>query len=150
MALFNVVRRNLELYRRPAGIISQPGLAGPRCGSESGLLSAPNCWTPPEKPMDWAPLDNLCRQIIAVNPKVLLVPRVGADAPDWWLDSHPGARMVYDGDKVVNHSCVSDRAYRAAVCRTPGEDLPPPFARPFRTTLPASIPAGRIRANGST
>jgi hypothetical protein len=24
--------------------------------------------------------------------------------------------MVYDGDKVANHSCVSDRAYRADVC----------------------------------
>ena len=24
--------------------------------------------------------------------------------------------MVYDGDQVVNHSCVSDRAYRADVC----------------------------------
>ena len=24
--------------------------------------------------------------------------------------------MIYDGNKIVNHSCISDRAYRAAVC----------------------------------
>ena len=41
------------------------------------LGSAPNCWTPPEEPINWTPLDTLCRQIIAVNPNVLLVPRVG-------------------------------------------------------------------------
>lgn len=79
-------------------------------------FSAPNCWTEPEKPQDWQALDNLCRQIIAVNPKVLLVPRVGADAPGWWLDRHPDSRMVYDGDQVLKHSCVSDREYRADVC----------------------------------
>ncbi len=52
-------------------------------------FSAPNCWTPPEKPLDWQTLDDLCRQIIEVNPKALLVPRVSGYAPDWWLKLHP-------------------------------------------------------------
>ena len=116
VALYSVVGGTWNYIGGPPGsFLSQVALARD-AGVNLVSFSAPNCWTPPEKPVDWAPLDNLCRQIIAVNPKVLLVPRVGADAPDWWLQRNPGARMVYDGDKVVNHSCVSDRAYRAAVC----------------------------------
>lgn len=79
-------------------------------------FAAPTCWAPPEKPQDWAPLDALCRRIIAINPNVLLVPRVSANAPDWWLKAHPEARMVYDGQTPYPVACVSDRAYRAAMC----------------------------------
>jgi hypothetical protein len=78
-------------------------------------FTAPECWGPPEQPDDWSALDSLCRQIVAVNPKVLLVPRVGADAPPWWLERHPDSRMVYDLNHVrPDHASVSDRAYRAA------------------------------------
>ena len=116
VALYSVVGGTWNYIGGPPGsFLSQVALARD-AGVNLVSFSAPNCWTPPEKPIDWAPLDDLCRQIIAVNPKVLLVPRVGADAPDWWLQRNPEARMVYDGDKVVNHSCVSDRAYRADVC----------------------------------
>lgn len=76
-------------------------------------FAAPTCWAPPEQAQEWAPLDALCRRIIAVNPDVLLVPRVSANAPHWWLQRHPDARMVYDGSTPVNVACVSDRAYRA-------------------------------------
>jgi len=99
----------------PASFLNQVALARD-AGVDLVSYSAPNCWAEPEKPQHWEALDTLCRQIIAVNPKVLLVPRVGADAPDWWLERHPQSRMVYDGDKEVRHSCVSDRAYRADVC----------------------------------
>ena len=116
VALYSVVGGTWNYIGGPPGsFLSQVALARD-VGVNLVSFSAPNCWTPPATPVDWAPLDNLCRQIIAVNPKVLLVPRVGADAPDWWLWRNPGARMVYDGDKVVNHSCVSDRAYRTDVC----------------------------------
>ncbi len=84
--------------------------------SWSGYPLSADCWTPPETPIDWTPLDNLFRRIIAVNPKVLLLPRVNANAPGWWLERNPGARMVYDGDQVGTVSCVSDRAYRAELC----------------------------------
>jgi hypothetical protein len=116
VALYSVVGGTWTYIGGPPGsFLSQIALARD-AGVNFVSFSAPNCWTPPEKPIDWAPLDDLCRQIIAVNPTVLLVPRVGADAPDWWLQRNPAARMVYDGDKIVNHSCISDRAYRAAVC----------------------------------
>jgi hypothetical protein len=116
VALYSVVGGTWNYIGGPPGsFLSQVALAR-NLGVNLVSFSAPNCWTPPGTPVDWAPLDNLCRQIIAVNPKVLLVPRVAADAPDWWLQRNPQARMVYDGDKVANHSCVSDRAYRADVC----------------------------------
>ncbi|MCY3024526.1 MAG: beta-galactosidase, partial [Planctomycetota bacterium] len=116
VALYSVVGGTWNFVGGPpGGFLGQVSLARD-AGVNLVSYSAPNCWTPPEKPVDWTPLDTLCRQIIAVNPKVLLVPRVEADAPAWWLQQHPGARMVYDGDKIANHSCVSDRAYRADVC----------------------------------
>jgi hypothetical protein len=79
-------------------------------------FAAPTCWAPPEQTQDWSPVDALCRRIIAVNPNVLLVPRFSANAPGWWLDRHPEARMVYDGKTVYPVACVSDRAYRADMC----------------------------------
>ncbi len=82
----------------------------------TGYPANADCWSPPEVPVNWAPIDNLFREIIAVNPKVLLLPRIKANAPDWWLQRHPEARMVYDGDKIANISCVSDRTYRADLC----------------------------------
>lgn len=116
VSLYSVVGGNWNFIGGPPGaFLSQVALARD-AGVNLVSFSAPNCWTAPDQPIDWTPLDNLCRQIMAVNPKVLLVPRVGADAPDWWLNSHPGSRMVYDGDQVINHSCVSDREYRVDVC----------------------------------
>jgi hypothetical protein len=74
------------------------------------------CWMPPEQPQDWTPLDTACRKIIAVHPDVLLVPRIGADAPRWWRERHPEALMVYDdGSATGSVACVSDRTYRAEV-----------------------------------
>jgi hypothetical protein len=76
-------------------------------------FAAPSCWNPPDKEVNWAPLDDLCRSIIAVNPKVLLVPRVGADAPGWWLERHPDAAMIYEGGVRGHKASVSHRQYRA-------------------------------------
>jgi len=79
-------------------------------------FAAPTCWAPPEQAQDWSPVDALCRRIIAVNPNVLLVPRFSANAPHWWIERHPEARMVYDGATPAPVACVSDRAYRADIC----------------------------------
>ncbi len=79
-------------------------------------FAAPTCWAPPEQKQDWTPLDALCRRLIAVNPNILLVPRFDANAPHWWQERHPEARMVYDGKTVAPVACVSDRAYRADMC----------------------------------
>ncbi len=116
VALYSVVNGQWGFIGGPPGaFLNQVALARD-AGVNLVSFSAPNCWTPENTPQDWTSLDNLCRKIIAVNPKVLLVPRVGANAPGWWLREHPDARMVYDGDKVSEYSCISHRAYRADVC----------------------------------
>lgn len=115
-ALYNVSGGTWNFIGGPPGsFLSQVSLARD-AGVNLISFAAPNCWTSEDKPADWAPLDNLCRQIAAVNPGVLLVPRMDANAPDWWLKKHPDARMVYDGNKIAHYSCVSDRAYRVDVC----------------------------------
>lgn len=119
----------------PGPFLSQVALARD-AGVNLVSFSAPECWSPPERPLDWSPIDSLCRRIISVNPNVLLVPRVGADAPGWWLERHPQSRMVYDLDKVrADHASVSDRAYRAdaaahleRLCRHLCEAFPRHFA----------------------
>lgn len=136
VALFNVTGGTWNFIGGPPGtFLSQVALARD-AGVNLVSYSAPGCWTEPEKPQDWQSLDNLCRQIITVNPKVLLVPRVGADAPPWWLKRHPDARMVFD-DKVIDdtHASPSDRQYRAdacahleALCRHLTETFPGHFA----------------------
>ena len=112
-AIYRVANGAWTSIGGPAGpFLSQVALARD-AGVNLVSFGAPECWGPPEKPNDWSPIDNLCRQIIASNRKVLLVPRVGVDAPDWWLRQHPKALMVYDLDQPGRKSCVSDRAYRA-------------------------------------
>lgn len=97
--------------------------------------SMPNCWTPPEQPIDWRSLDKVCQDIIDVHPKALLLPRVGGNAPGWWLERHPEARMVYEGDKPGRYATVSSRKYRAdaaahleQLCRHLTEAFPDHFA----------------------
>ncbi len=98
-------------------------------------FGAPSCWTAPEEELDFAPMDEVCESIIAVNPNVLLVPRVGANAPSWWLERHPEARMVYEGDAPGRFASVSHRQYRAdaaahleKLCRHLTERFPDNFA----------------------
>ncbi len=98
-------------------------------------FGAPSCWSPPDRETNWSPLDDLCRSIIAVNPRVLLLPRVGCDAPGWWLTEHPDAHMLYEGDQRGKKASVSHRQYRAdaaahleKLCRHLAETFPDRFA----------------------
>jgi len=135
-ALYQVANSTWTHIGGPPGpFLSQVCLARD-AGVNLVSFSAPECWDPPEKPVDWTPIDSLCRRIIAVNPNVLLVPRVGAEAPGWWLERHPQARMVYDLNQGrLDHASVSGRAYRAAaaahleqLCRHLCEAFPRHFA----------------------
>ena len=73
-------------------------------------------WTPPEAPENYEKLDRECARLIALNPKVLLVPRLMTDAPVWMLKRHPEIRMVYDTGFNLGMSSVSSRLYRQAAC----------------------------------
>lgn len=134
-AVYQVINGEyLNIGGPPGPFIEQVALARD-AGVNLVSFSAPGCWSPPEQPQDWRPLDNLCRKIIAVNPKVLLVPRVGADAPDWWLQRHLEARMIYDSNQPGKLASVSHRGYRAdaaahleLLCRHLMEVFPNHFA----------------------
>ncbi len=134
-AVYQVINGEyLNIGGPPGPLLEQVALARD-AGVNFVSFSAPNCWSPPEQPQDWRPLDTLCRQIIAANPKALLVPRVSGYAPDWWLLQHPEARMVYDTNQPGVFASISHRPYRAAtaahleeLCRHLTKTFPDHFA----------------------
>lgn len=73
-------------------------------------------WTPPEEPEHYEKLDRECARLIAINPQILLVPRLMTDAPVWLLKRHPEIRMIYDTGFNLGMSSVSSRLYRKAAC----------------------------------
>jgi len=97
--------------------------------------SMPTCWFPPEEPENWEAIDIVMRRIIDVHPNALIVPRVSANAPPWWLERHPEARMMFEDGKPGRLSTVSSRPYRRDVsthieklCRHLCEAFPNHFA----------------------
>ena len=73
-------------------------------------------WNPPEDPEDYRRIDAECERLKAINPRVLLVPRIMTDAPVWLLRRDPEMRMVYDTGFNLAMSSVSSRTYRKAAC----------------------------------
>jgi len=69
-----------------------------------------NCWHDGKD--DWGPYDAQFRQLIALDPKIRLVPRVTANAPAWWLRKHPECAMVFEGGVTGTYASVSSRLYR--------------------------------------
>jgi len=53
-------------------------------------------WPEPGTPADWSAVDSACEQVLRVNPKALLLPRVGLYPPAWWTAKHPGDAMRWD------------------------------------------------------
>lgn len=94
--------------------LSQVALAR-NAGVDLISFGASITWTPPGQEPNWTPLDTICRRIIDVNPNALLLPRLSAEAPRWWLERYPEARMVYDQEVDDAKACVSNRTYRADV-----------------------------------
>jgi len=100
--------------------------------------SMPACWRPPEEPSNWSGIDVVMRRIIDAHPTSLIVPRVSANAPGWWLERHPETRMMFEGGKPGKYCTVSSRKYRRDVAR-----------RRSLRTLRACIRRDRTARNGS-
>lgn len=73
-------------------------------------------WMPPGEEAAYDKIDRECARLIALNPNVLLVPRVKADAPPWLLARDPSLKMKFARGFTVEMSSVSSRAYRRAAC----------------------------------
>lgn len=69
-------------------------------------------WPAPGESADWAATDLACEQVLAANPHALLVPRFGADPPDWWRHAHPEASMTWEDGSQQHHAVVSSPLYR--------------------------------------
>ena len=85
-------------------------------GVNIATFCASNGWTEPEKAPNWDALDAVCRRLVAANPNVLLLPRIGMNAPSWFLARHPEVKMSFDDGFVMNSASVSSRLYRQAAC----------------------------------
>ena len=94
-----------------------------RMASEAGIdivsYICGDSWTGSGEDCDFAELDAMSDRILRANPKALLVPRFGLDAPEAWLRRHPAARMRYDctTGQVSRMASVSSPEYRKAACR---------------------------------
>jgi len=74
-------------------------------------------WFPPDAPTNkWAASDAIVRNLIAANPHVLVIPRVAATAPGWYMAKHPEIRNVYDNGFVAGTCSLSDPQYRRDAC----------------------------------
>lgn len=66
----------------------------------------PTPWPRPGEEADWKAVDTVVEQILSVNPRAKLVPRVGLMPPQWWFDKHPGEVMEWREPKAHH-----DRVY---------------------------------------
>ncbi len=69
-------------------------------------------WPPPGKTVDWTLPESQCQKVLDANPDALLLPRIGVDAPQWWLDAHPDDAMVWDTAPQGRYASVASPAYR--------------------------------------
>ena len=53
-------------------------------------------WPQPGEQVRWSSVDSACRDVLDANPKALLLPRIGMDAPLWWQRAHREETMVWD------------------------------------------------------
>ena len=96
----------------PGVFLKQVGQAAD-VGVKIVTFPLPTCWQPPEEPRNWSAADAVIQELLDAYPDTLLLPRVGANAPPWWLDRHPDSRMLYDDGHRGPMATVSDRQYRA-------------------------------------
>ena len=69
-------------------------------------------WPAPGEPADWGATDTACEQVLAANPKAFLLPRFGADPPDWWRRAHPDDVMTWEDGSQQHHAVVASPRYR--------------------------------------
>lgn len=92
-------------------------------GAQFVSFGIPSIWEKETGEWDPRTLDLLVRQVLAANPNALLIPRIGMDAPAWWLNQHPDEEMVWHGVTperlAAKHrkESVSSKLYREAACK---------------------------------
>ena len=102
------------LLGAPTGPFEQQIRLAAAAGVDWVSFPCPLPWPEPGQEAAWGSVDAACRQVLSVNPKALLLPRIGMHPPTWWLQAHPEAAMVWeDGERHRNDFCVASPEYRA-------------------------------------
>ncbi|MGL4594452.1 MAG: beta-galactosidase, partial [Thermoguttaceae bacterium] len=85
-----------------------------KAGARFISFSIPLPWPAPGKPVDWSAVDSACRRVLNADPNALLLPRVPMDPPQWWVDSHPGDVIRWEGTphEARRVAAVSSTKYR--------------------------------------
>ncbi len=65
----------------------------------------------------YARIDAIMDHLISVNTNAMLMPRVIGNAPNWFLQRHPEAKMKFHRGFTIDMSSVSYRPYREQVCQ---------------------------------
>lgn len=95
-----------------------------------------NLWSEDGHAIDFRPLDRTCRDLIAANPNVKLIPRIRIEATADWFAMHPDLQETFEDGKTRPLSgCIADADYRermrrhaVAVCKHMMETYPRHFA----------------------
>jgi beta-galactosidase len=69
-------------------------------------------WPRPGEAVDWTHVDAQCQEVLDANPKALLLPRIGVEAPEWWQKAHPDDVMVWDSGPQFAYAVVASPEYR--------------------------------------
>lgn len=101
-------------------------------------------WAPPEKPRAFGVIDDMCAKLIAANPRVLLVPRISANAPSWMLERDPSLKMKFNDKFTIEMSSISSREYRKAACEEVEK-----LARHLRTKFPRNFAGLHVSGQNS-
>lgn len=111
----------VALYRPGATFVHLGGPANPfepqiRMAAGAGVsfvsFPIPTPWPGPGERVDWTAVDNACVQVLRANPNALLVPRLGADPPDWWRQAYPEDTMSWEDGSHKAHGVVASPRYR--------------------------------------
>ena len=101
-------------------------------------------WAPPEMPPAYGVIDEMCDKLIKANPRVLLVPRISANAPNWMLERDPSLKMKFNDKFTIEMSSVSSREYRKAACEAVEK-----LARHLRKKFPRNFAGLHISGQNS-
>jgi len=74
-------------------------------------------WPAPGESPDWSGVDARCRQVLAIYPEALLIPRIGMEPPAWWRKAHPSEYMLWDDGPRSRGFVPASPLYRAEAAR---------------------------------
>ncbi len=96
----------------PPGVFEAQIRMAARVGVDFVTFPMEMPWPAPGQPADWKAVDTLCAQVLRVNPRALLLPRFGADPPEWWRKAHPDEVMTWEDGSQQSYAVVASPRYR--------------------------------------